>query len=442
MQLAIETKHNMIKSYTNKSSWDSETKSTTESTIGLLLDSNTPVVNGVNVLVTVPKVGDAVVLDENGDVKFIAKGTFVGSSFPNTWTKVGVVYNVLGKEVWIVSHTNLGGIKYSNVWRLKITGYTLDGADHTVTLNTYNNSGTATSLSWTYNASSVSDFVSQFNTWAATSGNDPNSRGYYMYVDSDNVVQFVEPNYTTYRQHSDSLSGGATSAANVATEIPAITWNLDQDGNSRVYNTVNIGAIKRWGGRTLSAAEAITVNNTPISKASFDGTYGESYRTAYGTYDNYLEHNQAKVPVNRGVLSWRNKGYEYTYALANLQYTAKDGTSAYMYQAPHSVAAFGYSANADLAAGKWYIPDVEEMVILMRPITVGNTGVSSVSQYDDVNKTIYAMGGSTISTNANRWCSCRCDSNNVWFCNSNGYLNDYHFCFAHTILPVCRLLIP
>ena len=73
-----------------------------------------------------------------------------------------------------------------------------------------------------------------------------------------------------------------------------------------------------------------------------------------------------------------------------------------MYQAPHSVAAFGYSANANLAAGKWYIPDVEEMVILMRPITVGNTGISAVSQYDDVNKTIYAMGGSTISINVNR----------------------------------------
>jgi hypothetical protein len=113
-----------------------------------------------------------------------------------------------------------------------------------------------------------------------------------------------------------------------------------------------------------------------------------------------------------------------------------------MYQAPHSVAAFGYSANADLAAGKWYIPDVEEMVILMRPITVGNTGVSSVSQYDDVNKTIYAMGGSTISTNAGRWCSCRCNSGGMWVYYSNGCLNSYSFCGAGAILPVCRLLIP
>ena len=113
-----------------------------------------------------------------------------------------------------------------------------------------------------------------------------------------------------------------------------------------------------------------------------------------------------------------------------------------MYQAPHSVAAFGYSANVNLAAGKWYIPDVEEMVILMRPITVGNTGISAVSQYDDVNKTIYAMGGSTISTSASRWCSCRCDGNYMWSYGSGGCLDDDLFYDVHTILPVCRLLIP
>ena len=73
-----------------------------------------------------------------------------------------------------------------------------------------------------------------------------------------------------------------------------------------------------------------------------------------------------------------------------------------MYNAPHQVSTFGYSANGDLAPGKWYIPDVEEMIVLMRPITVGNSGISTVDQYDKVNQTIYAMGGNTISTNADR----------------------------------------
>ena len=139
----------MIKTYTNESEWTSATKSTTESTVGLLLDSNTPVINGVNVLVEIPKYGDSVVLDANGDVKFIARGTFVNSSFPTGWTKVGVVYRVRGKKVDFISHTSLGGIRYSAVWRLRITGYSLDGADHTVTLNTYDNSGTNHPLSWT-----------------------------------------------------------------------------------------------------------------------------------------------------------------------------------------------------------------------------------------------------------------------------------------------------
>lgn len=73
----------MIKSYTNESEWASATKPTTESTVGLLLDSNTPVINGVNVLVTIPKYGDAVVLDADGNIRFIAFGTFNNATFPS-----------------------------------------------------------------------------------------------------------------------------------------------------------------------------------------------------------------------------------------------------------------------------------------------------------------------------------------------------------------------
>ena len=429
----------MIKTYTNESAWASATKPTTESTIGLLLDSKTPVVNGVNVLVNEPKYGDAVVLDDNGEIKYIAYGTFVNSAFPSNWTKTGVVYNTIGNHPWIVSHTSLGGIRYSAVWRCKITGYTLDSTDRTAVLRSYDNKGAYTDLSFTYNAASTSDLVSQFNTWADTSGNDPNNRSFYMYIDDSGVVQFVEGSYVTYRQHSDGFISGLSSSANVVTEIPSITWNLDQDGVSRIYNTVNIGAIKRWGGRTLSSVEAITTNNTPISKASFESSYGVNYQNTYGTYDNYLEHNCAKIPVNRGVCSWRDVGHQYTYALADLTYKTKSGDTAYMYNAPHTVSTFGYSANELVAPGQWYIPDVEEMVTLMRPITVGNSGISSVDQYDKVNQTIAAMGGSTISTNADRWCSCRCYSGAMWHYYSTGCLYGNGFYGGSTVVPVCRL---
>lgn len=432
----------MIKSYTNESEWASATKPTTESTVGLLLDSNTPVINGVNVLVTIPKYGDAVVLDANGNIRFIAFGTFNNATFPSSWTKVGVVYRVRGKKVDIVSYTSLGAKKYSDVWRLKITGYILDGTDRSGTLTTYDNSGNVTALTFNYNALNVSDFISQFNTWASASGNDPNNRSYYMYTSESDTVFFVEGNYTTYRQHSDGFSNGLTSSIAVATEIPNITWNLDMDGYSRIYNTVNIGAIKRWGGRTLSSVEAITANNTPISKASFESANGINYQNAYGTYDNYLEHNCAKIPVNRGVCSWTDVGHAYTYALANETYKTKAGETAYIYTTPHQVSTFGFSGNNDIAAGKWHIPDVEEMIVLMRPITVGNSGISTVDQYDKVNQTIYAMGGNTISTNAHRWCSCRYNSYYMWYYNSYGCLDDNGFCYAFTVVPVCRLLIP
>ena len=432
----------MIKSYINESEWASATKPTTESTVGLLLDSNTPVINGVNVLVTIPKYGDAVVLDADGNIRFIAFGTFNNATFPSSWTKVGVVYRVRGKKVDVVSYTSLGGIRYSAIWRYRITGYTLDSADHTAVLRSYDNNGAYTDLSFTYNAASTADLISQFNTWADTSGNDPNNRGFYMYLDDSGVVQFCEANYNHWRQHSDGWVSGLTSSPSVAQEIPNITWNLDMDGISRIYNTVNIGAIKREGGRTLSSVEAITVNNTPISKASFESEYGINYQNAYGTYDNYLEHNCAKIPVNRGVCSWTDVGHEYTYALADLTYKTKAGETAYLYNAPHQVSTFGFSGNSDIAAGKWYIPDVEEMIVLMRPITVGNNGISTVDQYDKVNQTIYAMGGNTISTNASRWCSCRYNSGIMWCYYSGGCLGGDYFYNTFTVVPVCRLLIP
>ncbi len=82
------------------------------------------------------------------------------------------------------------------------------------------------------------------------------------------------------------------------------------------------------------------------------------------------------------------------------------------------------------------------MVTIMRPITVGNSGISSYSQYDDVNKTIVDMGGDTISTNANRWCSCRYGSDGMWVCNSNGYLSNNGFYGGLAVVPVCSLIIP
>jgi hypothetical protein len=52
------------------------------------------------------------------------------------------------------------------------------------------------------------------------------------------------------------------------------------------------------------------------------------------------------------------------------------------------------------------------------------------------------MGGDLISTNTNRWCSCRYSSTSVWYYSSYGCLVNNSFCSAFTFVPVCRLLIP
>lgn len=111
-----------------------------------------------------------------------------------------------------------------------------------------------------------------------------------------------------------------------------------------------------------------------------------------------------------------------------------------MYPACNKVANFGYSANSLVAPGEWYISDVEEMVMLMRPITIGNPGVTA-DQYDRVTKTLVAMGGHTLNTNSRRWCSCRYGSTNMWGYDYGGFLGYYYFVSSYTVVPVVRLFI-
>ena len=427
----------MIKTYTNESSWNSESKSTTESTVGLLLDTNTSVVNGVNVVVKYPKYGDAVVEDANGNVVYIAGETFVNSSFPSGWKKWGVVYNVCGKEVWVVSYTG-GSYKFAAVRIWTASGFNLDGATHTFTLTTDRGSSTSTAIS--YYATSLSSLCTQLNTTLAN--NDPSGYQWSCYL-KDGKVIFQANVYDSWRQDSyTSCSGGVTLTTDLANDIPEINYSQTNCGEHILYAVVNNNAVKRWGGTTPSSNVSVSWSQLPVSQSAFNtSSYCSSLKDRFGTYDNYLGGISSRIPSNKGVSSWINKGKEFTYALKDKTYIDKSGNTKKLFTAVDYAASYGSSTCDLLKAGNWYIPDVEELVTLMRPITVGNSGINSTSQYDRVNQTISKMGGRNISTYENRWSSCRCYSDCMWDFHRYGVLGHDIFCHSFIVSPVCRLLI-
>ena len=66
----------------NRAAWDAAAKSTTESTLGLLIDTRQTVTNGVNVKSLVPKRGDAVLADADNNVIFVARDSY--KALPST----------------------------------------------------------------------------------------------------------------------------------------------------------------------------------------------------------------------------------------------------------------------------------------------------------------------------------------------------------------------
>ena len=103
----------------NQAEWDALSKSTTESTIGLLTDTNKPVRNGVNVEVQSPEDGDLVFYDGSKNVHFIALETH--QSTPADWTWIGVVAHREGNRVYIL-HKTTANKKWAEVFQWAVTG--------------------------------------------------------------------------------------------------------------------------------------------------------------------------------------------------------------------------------------------------------------------------------------------------------------------------------
>ena len=85
-----------ILKFDNKAAYDAATKSTTESSVSLIKDSESVVYDNVNVIVSVPEVGDILFLDANNERHFLKHDTYNSASFPSGCTFVGVVFDVQG----------------------------------------------------------------------------------------------------------------------------------------------------------------------------------------------------------------------------------------------------------------------------------------------------------------------------------------------------------
>ena len=430
-----------IAKYSNTSNYDSATKSTTESNVSFIADGWGMKIDGVNVIVSNPSVGDMLYIDANGYKRWIKYGTLQKVSLPSGMTPVGVCYGRCGNKVKVVYYLNAGK-KWSEVFDWTVTGYTLDGASHTVTFSmnssTFNNA-------FTYSATTVEDFISQLNTYFATPANFANDwlkNGNFVSRLSDGKVILVCQNFNAWYQEYLGASG-LTLTSNVGIEVPEISW-LVRNNRAKGWGGANFGRFKEVAStnRTPTSNEGLSTDNWPVTLDAFTNSdYCSLLRSTYGDYDTYVKSCMAIYPYGRGAMTL-SKGKGQTAKLAPVTYLDASGKAKYKY----SAARYCYDVNVacndgDLATGSFWLPSLPELGALIKNITYGLSGVDS-SNCDKVNRSLSAMGGSMISVQSAVWSSSRDRWANSWSCGSYGYFDDYYyFVYALIAAPVTLLKI-
>ena len=417
----------MILKFDNKAAYDAATKSTTESTVALIKDGNGIKYNGVNVIVDIPEIGDILFLDANNQKHFLKHDTYVAASFPTGCTFVGVVFDIQGNIAKIINKVSTSQ-KWADVFQWKITGWTLDSTNHAGVVTLYKNTVFGT---FTYNASTLADCATQLNSWLAA--NAPN---YTCYLQGSDVI--LQWNAYTDYPYTHTIVG-LTLTATMGDEVFANTELTRKSGARMYWGVSNVALYLEYYNANGAIPTSMVADNTDIamSRTYFNaGEFAANMRSKYGNFENYVDSMRIVNPYPRGILDGKS-GLNNTLALANVTYTAANGTTQYKYPAARYCNQIAYN-NADMSQGKWYLPSISEAARLFEQLTYGLSGLA-ITQSDVINRSLNAISGTRQGVASYRWSASLYSSLSAWYCSDTGYVRTNYFFNAFTAVPVLAL---
>lgn len=379
-----------------------------------------------NVFVKIPERGDACI-GRLSDKKlfYIKADTLVLSELDkNEWEVQGVVYHRDGKKVCIVGLSNSGGIAFCDrVWYY-LSGYTLDGAEHTIVLAipTKANWNKSVEKTITYTANTVEEFISALNaTFEADA--DFTDQDWYADLTADGRVR-VHYVATKTQNYNFTAKSGITKT-NSMPELKQCQRLRRKSGQA-----MQIGGICSWhrslayyrndngtsidqGGRT---AEQMSIKQEwPINLPTWLGTstknpgdFCKPLRDVYGEGEEgwmrFMRSCMSVTDTDEGIMMYDDG--ERSKLLSSFTYTSRKVVEP-KYMCPASGWCTSFSTSC-LPAGSWHLPSPKELVKLMRDVTQG-TGTPDV-----LNRTIVAAGGEAISNGYSLWSFVRSSTPHNW----------------------------
>ena len=420
--------------------------------VSLSENTNEVDITGVNVVTKSPKVGDIVCYDENRKIKFIALDTFHAGTFPAAWETVGVVVLRKGNQVTICSK-HIAWRKFMEVYPYIVTGYQLDGAEHTSQLRLHGKPTTSTYYEFKYTANTDSEFVTQLKQFLTDNG-EANWSAYLM----DGKVYLQYDNHTTAEEYSSykTQATGLTLTAKVMIDFPEghpDCWRKCGNQGNGVWNPATVKSNYKTD---ISAA----VNNPssdvhsepsyPVCWPAFAGTsqYQEDHCLALRQkyckdpvhptieeWEAYIDGLCHKIPYMLGghAPKWRD-GKALCDKVKDIEYQASDGTRKKLYPFISYCSSF--------FDGGGYLPSMTEFIEAFQDITYGLSGVTR-DKADAINRSLYVIGGDAMYCNHGHWIPYRYKNYNyTMIMSSSGCIDGAYLYMELKSVPFARIELP
>ena len=391
----------------------------TESRVSLVGESNACKFDGRNVVVGIDSAttGSIAYLDDKKAIHFVAASTFNKTAFPAGYEIFGVVvigvdHDAFRGDVTVMNKEFKPLAMFERAY-LSLTGFTLDGTEHTGTISIREASDSwikAHDYVIAYNADNVASFVAQLNEvfrtkdafktqdWVATADTDGNVMLNYSLKSVLQVAyNGAEKGFSAHDVTTSGLIG--------ASGILKINDNKDDDGT--ISNLNRAIAFFHDDTSDVNYNPSTDVKTTkirfPICLPGYLGTSKHQsdhcayLRSIYGEGEKgWLKFMKSFLPVlpsEYGAMT-RNKDFEMynTYSPVTIKYTGQDGIEKHASPAASYVANIAYD-NELLAKGKWFVGDLQRNVSIIAPLKYPTMNDRNA---DKTNAALYAIDASPL----------------------------------------------
>lgn len=434
-----------------------------ESQVSLIGESNGCKFDGRNVIVGFDSAttGSIAYLDDKKAIHFVATSTFNKTTFPVSYEIFGIVVIGVDHDAFrgdlTVMNKEFKSLAVLERAFLSLTGFTLDGAEHTGTISireASDNWAANHDYVITYKADNVASFVAELNE-AFRAKDVFKTQEWVATADTDGNVTLNYKNQTwqqiSYNTAKAGFSGSDVSAPDWISDLRMLRANGYRNGEGVITNRFRALTTLRDDNSLTLFNPSTDVKSTkigfPICLPAYLGTskYQSDHcaylRSVYGEgEEGWLKFMKSFLPVlpsEYGVLN-RSKYSEIsnTYYLASLKYTGPDGVEKRTSPAADYVANIAYDHEL-LAKGKWFIGDIQRIFSLVAPL---NYSTSNDRNADKTNAALYAIGALPLSENNYVLSSSRNQKHLVWVSfGYYGYANYYQMGLNSLTVPLVLL---